>query len=92
MNEKKSLIQFIKTNAMQLLSLIMLSLATYITIRLAPISQDVALVRQQVNAMDIEVKNRISKNEVEVWFNKFDSQLNRMEGKVDYLYQIHIAP
>jgi len=90
MNEKKSLIQFIKANAMQLLSLIMLSLATYITIRLAPISQDVALVRQQVNAMDIEVKNRISKNEVEVWFNKFDSQLNRMEGKVDYLYQIHI--
>jgi hypothetical protein len=90
MNEKKTFSSFIKANAMQLLSLIMLCLATYITLRLAPLSQDMALMRQQVNAIDEVVKNRISKDEVEIWFSKFDSQLTRMEGKVDYLYQIHI--
>jgi hypothetical protein len=87
MHEKNTLWSFVKGNAMQLFTVIMLCLATYITIRLAPLSQDIALMKQQVNAMDIIVQNRISKSEVEIWFNKFEKQMDSMEEKIDYLYQ-----
>ena len=89
-NEKSAITSFLKTNAMQLLSCVMLALATYITLRLAPISQDLALVKQQVMAIDQIAKDRISKTEVEIWFNKFDTQLNSMDKKIDYLYQLHM--
>lgn len=90
MNEKKTITSFLKANAMQLFTIIMLSLATYITFRLAPMAQDIALVKQKVDAMDVIVQDRISKSEIEIWLMKFDKQITSMQGQVEFLYQLHM--
>lgn len=81
--------EYFKPNGLQLLlsilGLIMLILATYITVRLAPLSQDLAVVTQRVSANeDLDRQQNqtfVSKDE----FNQVITQLNRLEGKVDSL-------
>jgi len=92
---------FIKTNAMQLLSLIMLSFATYITARLAPLSQDLAVVRSEVLAMQEDVNSlknlqetRISKEEVYQKFSEYkdnsDTQFKEIKGQLQYIISLHV--
>lgn len=92
---------FFKANVMQLFSLIMLSLATYITYRLAPLSQDLALTRVEVKAMQEDVidlrrlqESRISKDEVYTILNDFkqdnSKQFTEVKSQIQYLIQLHV--
>lgn len=54
-NEKSQNISFIKANALQLLSLIMLCFATYITVRLAPLAEGLAVTNIRVNAVETRI-------------------------------------
>jgi galactitol-specific phosphotransferase system IIC component len=76
--------------SVQLVGLIVVFINLWLTTKLAPMAQDVALVRQRVEALEQVESNRISKEDTYAIFNTAMDEIKNIGNKVDYLYQIHM--
>lgn len=87
MKQYDSIGQFIKNNAMQLtmqvFSLAFLLLSLYLTTRIAPLQQDIALIRQRVEAVENISKDRVSRGE---FYKAYDD----MKNQLDFIIQLHV--
>lgn len=90
MKNEKTVTSFLKSNAIQLLSLIMLCLATYITVRLAPLSQDLAVMQQKVHAVEVQQEKLATKDQVDSLNRMVDGRLKSIEDKVNFMYQLYL--
>lgn len=61
-------------------------LNVYIVSKLAPLAESVAVLSQRVEAHDKELTDTVGKVEIE----SMQRQMNSIDGKVDYLIQLHV--
>lgn len=96
MKSHETLDQFIRKNALQItvqiFGLVMLALATYITVRLAPVAQDMAVTKQRVQAVEDQQTKMITKAEFDASFEGLKAQMSlikeqymQMNNKLDQL-------
>ena len=75
-----SIKEILKEHIPQILGICMLALATYITYRLAPIAQDIAVIHAQLMAEDQDITslktNKVSHNEFNQYTDQLDKRLN----------------
>ena len=94
MKTHETLKTYLQKNALpitvQLVGLIVVVANLWLVTKLAPLAQDVALVKQQVNAMDSTLQDRVSKLEVESWLKQFSRQLDTMQTQLNILTELHL--
>lgn len=81
--DNETIIRFLQKNFVQILSLLMLALAAYITNRLAPIAQDIAVLKTQVQAVEQVNSSQVSSKEFEI----IAKRLETISGRVDQIYE-----
>lgn len=81
--DNETIVRFLQKNFVQILSLLMLALAAYITNRLAPIAQDIAVLKTQVQAVEIINSSQVSSKEFEI----IAKRLETISGRVDQIYE-----
>ncbi len=89
MNEEKSFYQIFKTNLITIIVLagtILISFNTLSTAnKLAPLQQDIAVVKQAVAQIKEDSQDNVSQKELDVEITNLDTRLTRIENKVDIL-------
>jgi hypothetical protein len=85
--QETSFRKWIVQNSISIISLLMLILASYITIRLAPISQDIAIIKQQVSAIEKATETKIDKDE----FILVNQRLDRIQTGLDTIIKLHLG-
>jgi hypothetical protein len=91
MSNTKKIIELLTTNKNQLLiaiiNAIVLALGTYITIRLAPLYQDIALIKKDIDAnakmITVLSEKKADKEKIELYLESIDKRLTRIENKLD---------
>ena len=81
--DNETITRFIQKNFVQILSLLMLALAAYITNRLAPIAQDIAVLKTHVQAVEQVNSSQVSSKEFEI----IAKRLETISQRIDQIYE-----
>jgi len=76
--------------SVQLVGLLVIIINLWLTTKLAPMAQDLALVRQRVEALEDIESDRISRTDAYAIFNSAMDQIKSMDNKLDYIYKMHM--